>query len=118
MKFKIDQNLPIEFTATLNQAGHDALTVFEQGLGGAMDTEIVSCCQQEERILITADLDLSDIRQFPPSKHPGFIVFRLKRQTKLRQISMLQKILPLLSSVPLLNRLWIVEEHKIRIRES
>jgi len=27
MKFKIDQNLPVEFAAILQQAGHDARTV-------------------------------------------------------------------------------------------
>jgi predicted nuclease of predicted toxin-antitoxin system len=54
MKFKIDQNLPIEFTVILQQAGHNALTVFEQQLGGAPDPQIVAACQREDRILITA----------------------------------------------------------------
>ena len=58
MKFKIDQNLPAEFATILQQAGHDALTVFQQQLGGAPDLRIVAVCQQEDRILITADLDL------------------------------------------------------------
>jgi predicted nuclease of predicted toxin-antitoxin system len=45
MKFKIDQNLPAEFATILQQAGHDALTVFQQQLGGAPDPQIVAVCE-------------------------------------------------------------------------
>ncbi|HOC00392.1 MAG TPA: DUF5615 family PIN-like protein [Verrucomicrobiota bacterium] len=116
MKFKVDQNLPTEFAPILRQAGHDALTVFDQALGGAPDPQIVAVCQREGRMLITADLDLSDLRQYPPARHPGFIVLRLRRQARPQQIAALQSILPLLNTTPLANRLWIVEETRVRIR--
>lgn len=32
MKFKIDQNLPVEFGPLLQQAGHDAATVLDEQL--------------------------------------------------------------------------------------
>jgi len=70
MKFKIDQNLPIEAADLLMAAGHDAMTVYQQSLGGASDERIVDACKDEGRILITADLDLSDIRRYPPHRHP------------------------------------------------
>jgi len=41
MKFKIDQNLPIESADLLIAAGHDAITVYQQSLGGAPDERIV-----------------------------------------------------------------------------
>ena len=116
MKFKIDQNLPIDFVTILHQAGHDALTVFDQQLGGAPDPQIVAVCEREGRILITADLDLSDIRQYPPSLYPGFIVLRLHRQARPNQMAALNRILPLLSTTPVANRLWIVEESRLRVR--
>jgi predicted nuclease of predicted toxin-antitoxin system len=68
MKFKIDQNLPTEFVSILQQAGHDALTVFEQQLGGAPDLRVVATRERESRVLMTADLDLSDIREYPGKK--------------------------------------------------
>jgi predicted nuclease of predicted toxin-antitoxin system len=82
MKFKIDQNLPIEAAALLTAAGHDAMTVYQQSLGGASDERIVDVCKDEDRILITADLDLSDIRRYPPAQTPGYMVLRLPRQSK------------------------------------
>ena len=34
MKFKIDENLPVEVAELLREAGHDAATAIEQQLGG------------------------------------------------------------------------------------
>jgi hypothetical protein len=34
MKFKIDENLPVEIAALLQEAGYDATTVLDQELGG------------------------------------------------------------------------------------
>jgi predicted nuclease of predicted toxin-antitoxin system len=116
VKFKLDQNLPIEAASLLAEAGHDAMTVYQQQLDGAPDPQIVAVCRQESRVLITADLDLSDIRQYPPEESPGLIVLRLKEQTRPNQLALLRKILPLFPTTPLAGRLWIVEETKVRIR--
>jgi predicted nuclease of predicted toxin-antitoxin system len=116
MKFKIDQNLPAEFVAILAQSGHEGMTVWDQGLGGAPDREIVAACRQEGRIPITADLDISDIRQYPPQESPGFIVLRLKQQTQPNQIALLGRILPLLATAPVAGRLWIAEPGGVRVR--
>jgi hypothetical protein len=40
MKFKIDENLPVEAVFILRRAEHDALTVFDQGLSGEGDPRI------------------------------------------------------------------------------
>ena len=116
MKFKLDQNLPVEAAFLLTEAGHDAMTVHAQQLDGAPDPRIVEICKQESRALITADLDLSDIRQYPPEQSPGLIVLRLKEQTRPNQLALLRRILPLFATTPLAGRLWIVEESKVRIR--
>jgi predicted nuclease of predicted toxin-antitoxin system len=116
MKFKIDQNLPIEAADLLVSAGHDAMTVYQQSLGGAPDERIVDVCNSEGRILVTADLDLSDIRQYPPTHTPGYMVLRLPRQSKQALLDLLTKALPMLATHPITGRLWIVESERIRIR--
>jgi predicted nuclease of predicted toxin-antitoxin system len=40
MKFKIDENLPVEVAESLRQMGYEATTVLEQGLGGGADAHI------------------------------------------------------------------------------
>jgi predicted nuclease of predicted toxin-antitoxin system len=116
MRFKVDENLPIEVAELLQQAGHDAVTVLGQGLGGRADPDIASMCQREGRALVTLDTDFADIRAYPPRDFPGLIVLRLKRQDKLHVLETLRHVTSVLSIEPLQHRLWIVEEGQVRIR--
>ena len=61
MKFKIDENLPIEVAGLLQQAGYDAATVYDQSLVGATDENIATVCQTEKRAIVTLDTDFAVI---------------------------------------------------------
>jgi len=117
MKFKVDENLPVEVAELLRQANHDAITVQEQHLGGSADSDVALVCQQERRILVTLDMDFADIRAYPPEQYLGLIVLRLKRQDKPYVLEILSRLVQILPNEPLERRLWIVEEKRIRIRE-
>ncbi|MGQ0594828.1 MAG: DUF5615 family PIN-like protein [Gammaproteobacteria bacterium] len=71
MKFKIDENLPVEIAALLEEAGYDATTVLDQELEGSADPHIASVCRKEDRALVTLDIDFADIRTYPPNQYPG-----------------------------------------------
>jgi len=116
MKFKIDENLPVEFAQILTSEGYDAVTVVVQGLQGKDDTSLIDKCLQEERALVTLDLDFSDIRTYPPQNFPGFVVLRASHQDRDHLIQLLRQIVPLMGREPLERRLWIVEETRVRIR--
>ena len=118
MKFKIDENLPAEYASILRQAGHDAQTVWDEGLQGKADPVIADVCQEEERILVTLDRDFSDIRAYPPQEYPGIIAISVRRQDKNHLVDILRRVIALLDSQPIQNVLWIVEEHGVRIRAS
>ncbi len=110
MKFKIDENLPIDIAALLNAAGHSAITVFDQDIGGSTDPKTVSVCVQEDRALVTLDLDFSDIRSYPPKNFPGIVVLRAVNQFKWSLIELARQILPVLAAESLKGRLWIVDQ--------
>jgi predicted nuclease of predicted toxin-antitoxin system len=116
MRFKIDENLPIEFAELLMSAGHDASTVAAQGLQGKDDRSLVQKCLQEERILVTLDTDFADIRAYPPQDSHGFIVLRAGRQDRGHLVDVFREVIPLLEREPLDRHLWIVEEARVRIR--
>ena len=118
MKFKIDENLPQEFANVLRDKGHDAVTVLQEGLTGIPDGDLFAVCQNEDRILVSLDTDFSDIRLYPPGKGPGVLVFRLASHDKQRLLVMLGKILGAFEQEPIHQRLWIVSDDGIRIRES
>ena len=116
LKFKVDENLPVEVAALLVTAGHDALTVPDQQMGGRPDPDVANVCQHEGRVVVTLDLDFSDIRTYPPANYPGIIVLRLSRLDKHRVLSAVHRLLPTLSQEPLGGKLWIVDETTVRIR--
>ncbi len=117
MKFKIDENLPVEVANLLKKEGYDTATVYDQNLVGKADSTIASVCQAEGRAIITLDLDFADIRTYPPKQFAGLIVMRLKRQDKPFVLSMIQRLIKALSTEKLDKHLWIIDEKRIRIRD-
>lgn len=116
MNFKVDENLPLEIASLLTEAGHFAVTVLDQSLGGSIDSKVMTICVEENRALVTIDLDFSNIRAYSPQSLPGIIVLRAPDQSKLSLINLSQQFIPLLEREPLKGRLWIVEPGKVRIR--
>lgn len=117
LKFKVDENLPREAPQILTDGGYDAVSVPDQQMGGRPDPDVVAVCQAEERVLITLDMDFSDIRAYPPSLHPGMVVLRLSRVDKRRVLDAIGRLVPLLEKEPLIGKLWIVDETRVRMRD-
>jgi predicted nuclease of predicted toxin-antitoxin system len=118
VKFKIEENLPKAFAEHLRHHGFDAETVSEEKLSGKEDVDLFERCQEEERILITLDLDFANVRAYPPSLHAGIIVFRPRTQDKPTLIALLQRFIPILQTKSPNRQLWIVEMDRIRYRED
>ncbi len=116
MKFKTDENLPVEVADLLRQEGHDALSVVDQQLAGHPDVDVAAVCRSEQRALVTLDLDFSDIRSYPPEDHPGIIVLRPVLQTISSTVRLTRSAIALLATEPLAGQLWIIDEHQARIR--
>lgn len=116
LKFKVDENLPIEVAALLVAAGHNALTVPMQRMGGQPDHHVAGVCQHEARAIVTLDLDFADIRAYPPGDYAGIVVLRLARLDMHRILSAIKRLLPVLQQEPLAGQLWIVDEVSVRMR--
>jgi predicted nuclease of predicted toxin-antitoxin system len=117
MRFKIDENLPLEVKVFLEENGHDALTVHDQGMRGCSDDILHRICMKEDRILLTLDLDFADIRTYLPGTAPGIIVIRTMRQDKPYVLQLVSSIMELMKTEQVHGKLWIVEQDKLRIRE-
>lgn len=118
MWFKIDENLPDDVAISLRQEAHDVETVRSQGHRGCDDTFLAACCNDERRALVTLDLDIADIRAFPPAMHSGLIVLRASNQSRSHVVRVPQRALEMLQSQPLTGRLWVVTDAGVRIREA
>lgn len=118
MRFKLDENLPVTAAELLSSAGHDALTIHDQQMVGEPDPRVAAVCLAEQRVLVTLDLDFSDIRTYPPSEFPGIIVLRPRSQSRQSVLNLIARLIPLLSNEILVGNLWILDEFNLRVREG
>ena len=65
--FRLDENLGRQAIDLFLEAGHDIATVARQDLRGAADNRLIAVCREEARVLVTLDLDYSNVLRFPRS---------------------------------------------------
>ena len=117
MRFKLDENLPLQLKGLFAESGHDAVTVLDEAMGGATDTDVASVCLAEERILVPQDKDFADIRTYPPGQYPGIVVIRLASQTRDDLLRIGTNLIETLSNSSPQGQLWIGEGSRLKIRE-
>jgi predicted nuclease of predicted toxin-antitoxin system len=71
VKFKLDENLPVSATSVLAAAGHDVDTVPGEHLAGRPDQDVVVASTTAQRVLISLDVGLGDIRPIHPAATPA-----------------------------------------------
>jgi len=112
VRLKLDENVHIDVAPALRALGHDVLTVHDQHLAGHSDADIAHAVQQEQRVLVTFDLDFADIRHYPPSWFAGVVVLRLGAPTGRNQVAALTRFFAEFSDIA--GHLWIVEHSRAR----
>ena len=73
MRFKLDENLPVELAVEMRGMGHDTDTVAAEGLCGEPDPTVVEAASISNRILLTLDEGIADARGEWPV---GVVLFR------------------------------------------
>ncbi len=116
MKFKLDENLPVEIAEELRARGHDALTVVEQGMAGVNDEQLMVHVEEESRILMTMDKGIANIRVYSPSRFAGLILLRPNQSGRGAVLKFVSKRLTQLLDLDLKQRLVVVSEIGVRIR--
>ncbi len=118
MKFKLDENLGRLGKSLLEADGHDVMTVAEQHLSGASDTQLYETCRHEERVLITLDRDFELTLRFPPEQTAGIVVLDCRGRLSPRMIAArIAEFAALVRVRPIDCELWIVEPGRVRIHE-
>jgi len=64
--------------AFLRDMGHDAVHLYEQGLGRLGDQSILRKARDEGRVLLTHDLDFGELMAASGANLPSVVVFRLR----------------------------------------
>ena len=116
MKVKLDEDLPTELADLLSAGGHDVHTVPGESLAGRDDGAIFRAATGEGRLLLTQDLDFSDVRQFAPGTHPGLVIVRLRDPSRKRLVARLRQVLATESVESWAGCFVVISDHKLRVR--
>jgi len=116
MRFLIDENLPKDLVHVLGQRGHDVRHALDDLQAGALDNVVFAHAQTEQRILVTCDLDFSDIRLYPPGQHEGIILMRVEPQSTPHFIDVLKSFLQTADFQRCPKATVILENDNYRIR--
>jgi predicted nuclease of predicted toxin-antitoxin system len=117
MKFKLDENLPVQIAIDLRARNYDVQTVGEEGLTGHADTDVWQASQREGRVLITQDLDFSDARKFQPGTHHGIVLIRLQSPGRRNLISRTTELFQVEDVSGWAGCFVVVTERKIRVKK-
>lgn len=116
MKIKLDENLPAEVADLLLSRGHDTHTVAQELLVGRVDDVIIRAAINEDRVLLTQDLDFSDLRKFKPGTHSGIVLIRLRDPSRRRIIERVEQILNCEQVENWRGCFIVISDRKLRIR--
>lgn len=120
MRFLIDADLPRPTADLIRSFGHEAVDVRDIGLGGAPDDRIATHAQSHGLCLLIGDFDFADIRDYPPEKYPGLVVFVFpddaNRDIILNLIKAFFEQQTVMEKLP--GRLAIAEPGRVRLRPA
>ena len=105
--------LTVEFLRSL---GHDVVRVSEIAPANTEDEAIIAIASQQERVILTQDLDFSDLIALAGKKLPSVISLRLSSSRIEYVNQVLQRILPDLEQDVLMGMIIAVKDRHIRRR--
>jgi predicted nuclease of predicted toxin-antitoxin system len=116
MRFLADMGVDVRVVQWLNERGHDALHLRDEGLHRLPNGEIFSKAAREHRVLLTFDLDFGEIAALTKGRMVTVILFRLHNTRTSHVISRLDAVLAASTSALQRAAVVLVEESRHRIR--
>jgi predicted nuclease of predicted toxin-antitoxin system len=116
MRFLADMGVSGRVVEWLRSQGHDATHLREEGLHRLPNGGIFDKAAAEERVVLTFDLDFSEIAALAPEKVTSVISFRLRNTTTENVIARLSSVLDASSEQIKAGCVVSVEDTRHRVR--
>lgn len=117
MKFLADMGISPKSVVFLKDLGFEAVHLNELGLHKLPDSEILAKARNENFVVLTHDLDFSDLLAASGDRMPSVIIFRLRNMKADNVNRYLRTILSSYQSNLERGLIISVSERSIRIRE-
>lgn len=114
MRLLVDADLPVSLAQVLRAQGHDVVAVHDLQPPPLPDPAIYRRALEEQRILITRDLDFSNILTFRPNAPAGIIVLRVRALSPPEVAALVHDALTRLSEPQLQGAITIIQPGRYR----
>lgn len=120
MHFLIDASLPRSTADVLRRLGHTTTDVRDIGMRRAADPKIAEHARSNGQVIISADFDFADIRNYPPSEYPGIVVVEREEGALIDDVlAIVERFASDTTSIAAIpGRLAIISRKRIRIRPT
>jgi predicted nuclease of predicted toxin-antitoxin system len=120
LRFFADHCVSNFIVKTLRDVGHEVFLLKEHIPTDSPDPLVISKAQELDSILISLNGDFSDIVTYPPVNYKGIIALQIKNHPEIT-VQLITRLKRYLSAHPDMVhyqcKLFLVEVHRIRIRE-
>ena len=116
MRFLADMGVSPLTVEALRQNGYEAIHLIEEGLERLPDSAILQKAKQEERIVLTFDLDFGDLLAASADVLPSVIIFRLKHTNPAFVSARLLEILSECGQDLTTGAILTVQDNRYRLR--
>ena len=116
LRFLVDMNLSSKIVANLQQQGWDVLRVSQVLPMDTEDSEILEFARQQNRVIITQDLDFSSLIALGGYEKPSLITFRLSVPDSETITQKLLDLLPHIESRLAEGCAVTIDDRRVRVR--
>lgn len=116
MRFLVDMGIGLDVARSLRSAGHDVVHLHEVGLQRLSDDLIIAKAAQEDRVILTHDLDFSRLLALSGANRPSIVTFRLSDMTPMRVLLGLNEVLKTCEAALKEGAAVVVSDRAIRCR--
>ncbi len=117
MRFLVDMPLSPSLARWLSGQGHDAVHAGEIGLALSPDILILQRARDEQRTIITADLDFPRLLALSAASEPSLILFRGGNWSDGDVVKRIGQLLAAYSADDLISCIIVVDRNRIRRRK-
>lgn len=115
MKFLVDMPVTPRAVAHLEGKGHAAVHASGVGLATEPDSTLIDYARDQERIIVTADLDFPRLLATHRASAPGVILFRGGSYSDDSMLALLDRVLERSNEQDLRHSITVVDRNRIRI---
>ena len=115
MRFLLDMPVSPALAEWLRSKGHDAVHATERGLHREPDRGLLRLARDEDRVVVTADLDFPRLLALSHATGPGVVLFRGGNYSDAEMIALMEQVLRQVRPEDMVRAIVVVDRNRVRV---